>query len=107
MSVFIKGGYYAVSKQFLNITLKPTTKWHHGLLSFHNKVISTIDPLKENKLEMIQYNNMAVLLLNNGIIYENKKLFTYDLELALTENDFLWRKDILASCIDYEYVSVN
>jgi hypothetical protein len=109
MSAFIKGGYSAVSKQFLNITLKPTTVWHTGLLLNHkNKVLSTLHPSKENKLEMIQYNNMTVLLLNNGIIYEDKKFFSYYLEFSLMENDFQWTtKDILASYIDYDYVSVN
>ena len=104
MSVFIKGGYYAVSKQLLNITLKPTTLWHNGIiLTNKNKVLSTLNPQNENKLELINYKDTSVLLLNNSIIYENKNLFIYNLNLSLTDDDFIFNKDRFKSCIIYEY----
>ena len=106
MSVFIRGGYFAFSKKLLNITLKPTTAWHHGLLLTNkNQVITTLNPQKENKLELKHYPGTTVLVLNEEIIYEHKKLFTYYLDLALTEDDFIWNKDKVASCIKYEYIS--
>jgi hypothetical protein len=107
MSIFIRGGYYAFSKKLLNITLKPTTVWHNGLLlTNNNKVISTLNPSEENKLELVYYGSTAMLLLNNGIIYENKKLFTYNLELVLAfpDEDFSL-KERFASCIDYKFIS--
>jgi hypothetical protein len=105
MSVFIKAGYYAVSKQILNITLKPTTIWHSGIiLTNENKVISILNHENENKLEMLKYNDIIVLLLNNSIIYENKKLFNYNLDLSLTDDDFTFNKDRFASCVSYEYI---
>ena len=104
MSVFIKGGYYAVSKQLLNITLKPTTLWHNGIiLTNKNKVLSTLNPENENKLVLVNYMDTAVLLLNNSIIYENKKLFNYNLDLSLTDDDFIFNKDRFGGCIIYEY----
>lgn len=104
MSIFIKGGYYAVSKQLLNITLKPTTQWHNGIiLTNKNKVLSTLNPQNENKLVLVNYKDTAVLLLNNYIIYENKKLFNYNLNLSLTDDDFIFNKDRFGRCIIYEY----
>ena len=105
MSVFIKCGYYAVSKQLLNITLKPTTVWHNGIiLTTKNKVISTLNQENENKLELLNYNDISVLLLNNSIIYEHKKLFNYHLKLSLTDDDFTFNKDRFNECINYEYI---
>jgi hypothetical protein len=105
MSVFIKGGYYAVSKQILNITLKPTTLWHNGIiLTNKNKVISTLNHENENKLELINYNDTAVLLLNNSIIYENKNLFNYNLDLSLIDDDFIFNRDRFNTCIKYEFI---
>jgi hypothetical protein len=105
MSVFIKGGYYAVSKQLLNITLRPTTLWHNGIiLTNKNKVISTLNPQNENKLELIKYNDISVLLLNNSIIYENKFLFNYNLDLSLTDDDFIFNKDRFRSCVNYQFI---
>ena len=100
MSVFIKAGYYAVSKQILNITLKPTYVWHNGLiLTNKNMVISTLNPENENKLELVNYKNSTVLLLNNSIVYDNKKLFYYNLNLSLTNDDFMFNKDRFNNCI--------
>ena len=110
--MFIRGGYYAFSKQLLNITLKPTTVWHNGLLlTKHNKVISTLNPSKENKLELVElvklgrHGSTAALLLNNDVIYEDEKLFTYNLELvlALSDDDFLL-KERFASCVEYKFI---
>jgi len=106
MSVFIRGGYYAFSNKLLNIRLKPTNVWHTGLvLTNKNKFISNLNPSRENKLELLWCKNTAVLLLNNSIIYEDKKLFTYQLNLALTPADIIWSKERFASCIDYEWIS--
>jgi hypothetical protein len=105
MSVFIKAGYYAVSKQILNITLKPTTVWHNGLiLTNKNMLISTLNPENENKLELLHYTDTAVLLLNNSIVYENKKLFTYKIDLSLTNDDFIFDKERFDKCINYFYI---
>jgi hypothetical protein len=106
MSVFIKGGYFAFSKQLLNITLTPTTVWHNGLvLTSKNKFITRLNPAKENKFELVYHGNAAALLLNNGIIYEDKKLFSYNLELHLTDDDYWFNKDRLAACVEYKFIS--
>ncbi len=110
--MLIKGGYYAFSKKLLNVTLKPTNVWHTGLiLTNKNLFITRLNPARENKLELIQHKDMAVLLLNNGIIYEDKKLFTYNIDLALTDetdetdNNFLTLKDRVARDVEYKFIS--
>ena len=40
MSIFIKAGYYAVSKQILNITLKPTPVWRNGIILTNEKSLN-------------------------------------------------------------------
>jgi hypothetical protein len=108
MSMFIKGGYYAISKKVLNITLRPTTIWYNGIiLTSKNKVISTLNPENENKLELINYNDTAVLLLNNSIIYENNKLFYYNLDLSLKYDDFIFNKERFHKYIHYDFSSIS
>jgi hypothetical protein len=105
MSIFIKAGYYAVSKQHLNITLMPTTIWHKGIiLTKKNKVISTLNHENENKLELVNYNHSTVLLLNNSVIYENKNLFFYNLDLSLTDDNFIFNKYRFDAYVNYEFV---
>ena len=108
MSVFINCGYYAVSKQILNIILKPTILWHNGIiLTNENKVISTLNPENENKLKLVNYKDTSVLLLNNSIIYENKKLFNYNLDLSLIDDDFILNKDRFDACIEYNFIKCD
>ena len=105
MSVFINCGYYAVSKQILNIILKPTILWHNGIiLTNENKVISTLNPENENKLKLINYKDTSVLLLNNSIIYENKNLFNYNLDLSLKYDVVGFNKNRFHDCVTYEYI---
>jgi hypothetical protein len=82
MSFVIRGGYDIFRKQVLNVTLKHSDKWSQGLVMVkHNMFLSQIMPLNENKLEIVKYHGSNVLLLNDNIIYENKKLFSYKIEL--------------------------
>jgi hypothetical protein len=84
MSYIIRGGYDILRKQVLNISLKPTNKykWCRGIVSVkENKYVSHLPPLNENNFEIVKYNNMHALLLNNAIIYEDEKLFSYKIEL--------------------------
>lgn len=82
MTFIIRGGYDAFRKQVLNISLKHSEKWSQGLVMVkHNTFVSHIIPLDENKLELVKYNDMNALILNDKIIYEDKKLFSYKLEL--------------------------
>ena len=82
MSFILRGGYDAIRKQALNITLKRSDKWLQGLVMVRpNMFVSTIKSHNENKLEIVKYNDTHALLLNENIIYENKKLFTYKIEL--------------------------
>jgi hypothetical protein len=82
MSFIIRGGYDIFLKQVLNVSLKHSNKWSQGMVMVRpNKFVSTLTPLNENKLEMVKYNENHALLLNNAIIYEDKNLFSYKIEL--------------------------
>ncbi len=82
MSFILRGGYDSIRKQVLNISLKRTDKWLQGLVMVSpNMFVSTIIPYNENKIEIVRCNNTHALLLNENIIYENEKLFTYKIEL--------------------------
>ena len=82
MSFIIRGGYDIFLKQILNVSLKHSDKWSQGMIMVKpNKFVSTLMPLNENKLEMVKYNENHALLLNDAIIYEDKNLFSYKIEL--------------------------
>jgi len=82
MSFIIRGGYDIFRKQVLNISLKPTNKWVQGVVMIKDyNYVSHLGPLHVNNLEMVKYNQMHALLLNDNIIYEDEKLFNYKLEL--------------------------
>jgi hypothetical protein len=55
----------------------------------------------ENNLEIVKYNNMHALLLNNSIIYEDEKIFSYKIEL----NGF--RDVVLNDPKLYEFIECN
>ena len=83
MSFIIKGGYDAFRKQVLNISLKRTDKWTTGtLLVKKNILVYNLVPRYDNEIELVKYNDVHALLLNNTIIYEDKKLFTYKLNFS-------------------------
>lgn len=82
MSFFVKGGYDAIRKQVVNISLRRNEKWVRGLIFIQdNQYIGSLNPVNENNIELVKFDDRHVLLLNNAIIYEDKNLFTYKLEL--------------------------
>jgi hypothetical protein len=48
-----------------------------------NIFVSSLAPLNENKIELVKYDNRHALLLNNAIIYEDQKLFSYKVDLQV------------------------
>ena len=63
-----------------------------------------IDSSRNNQIEIIKYDDMNTLMVNNAIIYENRKLFTYDVDLKMNihSNDF--SKNNLYKYIDFNAV---
>jgi hypothetical protein len=79
----IKGGYDAFRKQVLNISLKRTNKWTTGTLLVKKDIlVYNLVPRYDNEIELVKYNDIHALLLNNTIIYEDKKLFTYKVNFS-------------------------
>jgi hypothetical protein len=110
MTFLIKGGYDIFRKQVLNISLKRTNIWTQGIVTVRqNKYVCGIIPLNENKLEIVKYDNRHALLLNNSIIYEDRKLFTYKIDLQvgsdLNDRVVIDIKDpSLSNFIDFQYL---
>jgi len=102
MSFIIRGGYDIFRKQVLNLTLRRTDKWAQGLIMIRqNKFVCGLVPLNENKLEIIRFNDMHALLLNDTIIYEDKKIFGYKIELETSREPDLTDKNL------YNFVECN
>lgn len=108
MSFIIRGGYDIVKKQILNIALKPSTIWHHGLVYVNKSmVISPLYARNENNLELVTYNDTSALILNNSIIYENDKLFDYSIELTVSDPTLNWNDNSLDHYLVRKYVDVK
>ena len=104
MTLLIRGGYDAMRKQIVNISLKRTDKWMNGLLMVQkNMYVGSLLPANENYVEIVKYGDSNVLLLNNNIVYENKTLFTYKLELQPVEVPDL-NDPKLYDFLEYHYV---
>lgn len=102
MSFIIKGGYDAVCKGIINVSLQRTKYWKHGAIyGDYGRYMGRVSPTTNNKLEMIKNNGKYTLLLNNMAIYEDKQLFSYKLELASCPDTYKHEEVDLKSFIDY------
>jgi len=107
MSFALKGGYNAFYRKIINVSLKKTTVWNRGAVII-NGVRCNIDSARDNEIEIIKYNDMNTLLVNDAIIYENQRLFTYDINLNYNfqyKTDF--SKKNIYSYIDFKAVNYN
>ena len=115
MSFLIKGGYDVFRKQILNVSLKRADVWTHGhIMVRHHKYVGELSPQKENTIELVRYDDMHALVLNNAIIYEDKKLFTYKLDLFyktppanVNVCNMCDMSDYIKNYVDYTYVTYN
>jgi len=89
MSFLIKGGYDSLRKTIINLSLIKTNLWQQGIITTESKKpICKLNSFTDNHLELVKYNNdMHALVLNDMIVYENKHLFMYDVELLLKKED--------------------
>ena len=113
MSFLIKGGYDVFRKQILNVSLKRADVWTHGhIMVRQHKYVGELSSQNENIIELVRYDDMHALVLNNAIIYEDKKLFTYKLDLFYKTppvNVNTWNmcdmSDYIKNYVDYRYVT--
>lgn len=87
MSFTIKGGFDIFRNQIVNIVLQKNNIWNFGMIMYNKKKIFNINSNQENKIELIKYNTKHALVINDMIIYENEKLFMYDINLHINDND--------------------
>lgn len=107
MSFILKGGYDVHCRHIVNLFLKRTTVWNRGSINVNGNKCN-IDSTRENTIEIIKYDDMNSLLLNNAIIYENRRPFIYDIELQYNNHDIhdFSNKNIY-SYVDFNVVNYN
>jgi hypothetical protein len=106
MSFILKGGYDALCRNIINVSLKKTNLWNRGAVMV-NGVKCNIDSQRDNTIEMIKYDDMNTLMVNNAIIYENRKLFTYDIDLNMNIYSCDFSNNNLYNYIDFRVISYN
>ena len=107
MALVIKGGYNILRRQVLNVCLKPSTIWVNGIVvAPENYVVSELQPTNENNLEFVAFKDKHILLLNDTIIYEDKKLFNYNIKLKCTTKHAMTNSS-LYTFIDFNYVGLS
>lgn len=110
MAIMFKCGYDSARKHIINASLHKTTLWNYGTIYINNSVqVCTLNPSVENNIELIKYNDNACLRLNNMIIYDQRELFSYDIQLRFVNdvNDLGEQKQNLYDFIDYSYVNCS
>lgn len=106
MSFIIKGGVDLVRNQIINVLLKKTNMWTFGSVLYNNQHLCNITAKQDNKLEIIRYNSSKhSLVLNDMIIYENEKLFVYDIDLQLAVKENNYSEANIYQAIVYEPVA--
>ena len=107
MTLLIKGGYDMIRKQIVNISLRQTNVWTNGLLMLdNNRYMNSLYPDSSYKIEIVKYNNMNILFLNNNIIYEDPKIIQYKIELHGIETLDI-NEPKLYDFIKYNYVDLD
>lgn len=107
-SFFIKAGYDGWRKQILNVSLEKTQIWESGSIFLSNnyhfwKIRSDV----KNQVEIIKNNNNYALVLNNMIVYENPKIFDYDIKLLYTNKVTDFSSKNLYDYLDYNFVNAK
>ena len=88
MSILIKGGYDSLRKTIINLSLLKTNLWQQGIITTESKKpICKLNSFTDNHLELVKYNDLHALRLNDMIVYERKHLFMYDVELLIKNDD--------------------
>jgi len=107
MSFILKGGYDAFSRHIINVSLRKTTIWNKGAVMVNGTKFN-IDSSRDNLIEMVKYDDTNTLMVNNAIIYENRKLFVYDIDLNYNikqSHDF--REQNIYNYIDLSVINYN
>ena len=107
MSFTIKGGFDIFRNQIVNIVLQKNNIWNFGMIMYNKKKIFNINSNQENKIELIKYNTKHALVINDMIIYENEKLFMYDINLYINDNDNKFNDNNIYKKIIYNVINYN
>ena len=66
-----------------NIKLIPSTIWHKGTIYIDNVPHYTVWPAEITHIEVFPDQKKYNLVVNNGIIYQSPRIFTYALDVKL------------------------
>jgi len=106
MSFALRGGYDSFYRHVINVSLKKTNIWKNGAVMI-NGVNFKIDSSRDNVIEIVKYDDINILMVNNGIIYENRKLFIYDIDLRYNIKNYDFSKENFYNYIDFNIVNYN
>jgi len=79
----------------INILIRKSPSWNYATVMLFNKPIYTLYPSKNHTIEIVNstnilYNkdlqNYYTLIVNDDIVYKNKKMFQYDIDIKLNNN---------------------
>jgi hypothetical protein len=107
MSFILKGGYDAFGRNIINVSLRKTTIWNRGAVRVNGAEFN-IDSSRDNLIEMVKYDDIHTLLVNNAIIYDNRKMFVYDIDLKYNlEQPHDFSKKNIYNYINYNIINYN
>lgn len=115
MSFFIKAGYDGCRKQIVNIGLLKNDFWKEGIVTVYNnnnvklnfrnsmKLTSEVN----NTIELIKYNHNYALMINNMIVYDSPKLFTYDVNLFFPIKNNNYATENILNYVKYDMIELS
>ena len=95
MAYYIRGGIFhrlVGGYRAANISLRPSPAWNRAAiyLDHYREPIYVSSINKCHQFDMVYFHQQTSLVINNGIVYQDKAPFTYTLELHLVDED--WRQ---------------
>jgi hypothetical protein len=104
----IKAGYDSWRKQILNVSLYKNDIWDKGTILLNNQTnFWKINSAVNNKVEIIRNNDIYALLLNGMIVYENPKLFKYEINLFFKTKTHNFEEKNVYHYLDYKHVNTQ
>jgi hypothetical protein len=100
--------------QIVNIVIRPSKIWTTGNIRINGGTVNKIDSKNHNFIEMQPYNfvryqqpTTTTLFVNNMIVYQQPKLFSYYIELNLDVNINNFQQKDLYDTITYDTVDCD
>jgi hypothetical protein len=80
----IRGLLQPPNLQAVNIKLIPSPVWHNGTIYVGNVPYYKVWPDIITRIEVLPSHNQYNLMVNDNIIYQNRRIFTYEVDVKLS-----------------------